>query len=286
MYFIEIPIIPSFAAKTIQDLLADQFHLGKKARHEYRMSKSVLLDNQPVSLEQEVVSGQKLQLPLLNELTPSPASGPLDVLYEDDFIALVSKPAGLKTHPNSSSDHDTAVNRLQHYFIQTEKPSASAYHVHRLDQVTSGLVLFAKNRLALAAFSYQLEKRTIKRSYIALVEGKITEQQTIDKPIGKDRHISGKQHISTGGQQATTHLTPLDYLAATNQTLVSCELETGRTHQIRVHLASIGHPIVGDKLYGSKVRQKRVMLHAARIDFYHPFFDTIVTKEAHLPTDW
>ncbi|WP_239256104.1 RluA family pseudouridine synthase [Listeria ilorinensis] len=286
MFFIEIPIIPAFTDKTVQELLTTSFHLGKKARHEYRMSKQIFLDGQATTFEQTPELGQILRLPLLNEKATSAYSGQINILYEDDFIAVVNKPTHLKTHPNTLSDKDTAANRLQHYFEQTAQISASAYHVHRLDQVTSGLVLFAKNRLALAAFSYQLEKRMIKRHYLALVEGQVSASQTIEKPIGKDRHIKGKQHISSGGQYAKTYISPVEYQQKKKQTLLTCELETGRTHQIRVHLASIGHPIVGDTLYGSKRQQQRVMLHAANITFYHPFFDKTFNLEAPLPHDF
>ena len=154
-------------------------------------------------------------------------------------------------------------------------------HVHRLDRDTTGAILFAKHALAGSILDKTLEERSIKRTYFALVHGQLKRKKgTIQEPIGRDRHHPTKRRVSASGQPAITHYELLEYNSKQNLSLIQCQLDTGRTHQIRVHLSSIGHPIVGDKLYGGKPLFERQALHAGKLVIPHPFTSAIRIRMA------
>ncbi len=281
---LKITVLPEWGNQTLTELFRDTFHLGKKARHELRMSPELTLDgSDKPNWEGKLSAGQILTVPLQKENAAKIESGPLEVSYEDDFILVLNKPAGVKTHPNSPNETGTLANFAAAYLMHD--PTSSPFAVHRLDQETSGLVLFAKNPLSLAAFSWQLEARNIHRTYLALVSGKTPETLTIQEPIGTDRHHPNKMRISASGKNAITHLERLETYP-NDTSLVRLKLETGRTHQIRVHLKSIGHPIIGDHLYGGAKLAKRTLLHAEELEFFHPFLNQMLVVKKEPPTDF
>ena len=201
-------------------------------------------------------------------------------LYEDDHLLIVNKPAGMKTHPNEPTENDTLLNHLAAYLKKKEQ---RPYVVHRLDKETSGAILFAKNPFVLPILGRMLEQKKIYRRYQALVWGTIKEDLILKDKIGRDRHDRRKRVVDPHkGQTALTHVS-VDQVV-NGQTQVYCVLETGRTHQIRVHLSHIGHPIVGDPLYQTRPAN-RLMLHALELHMSHPFTqETIVAKA--LPGLW
>ncbi|EUJ33618.1 ribosomal large subunit pseudouridine synthase D [Listeria floridensis FSL S10-1187] len=280
-----IEILPAWQHLTLTELFRDTFHLGKKRRHELKMSEELTLDgkSQP-NWDEKLSAGMRLEVPFQDENIALAEKGPLDIVYEDAFILVLNKSAGVKTHPNKPNETGTLANSAAFYL--KNDPNSSPYAVHRLDQETSGLVLFAKNPLSLAAFSWLLENRDIHRRYVALAGGRIKQPLTINKPIGTDRHHPNKQRVSEGGKSAITHVTPLKWHQNENTSLVELTLETGRTHQIRVHLSSIGHPIVGDRLYGGISRAKRTLLHAKELELFHPFFDKKMHFHVEPPKDF
>ena len=199
-----------------------------------------------------------------------PVNKSVEILFEDDFILIANKPAGISTHPNEKGKTDTLMNRLVAYLKQKGEP-VYIKHIQRLDKDTTGAVLFAKSALVGTMLDHALTRREIKRTYLAIVHGKLNKQKgTIDAKIGRDRHHPTRRRVSPTGQEAVTHYEVVNYNGEKNISTVMCQLDTGRTHQIRVHLSDLGHPLVGDQLYGGKKDFYRQALHAIQLDFTHP----------------
>lgn len=210
----------------------------------------------------------------------APLEAELPLLYEDDFCLVVHKPAGLKVHPDgsegsasrvTSAPPDTLANRVAGWFAGRGEPIAAA-HIHRLDEFTSGPVLFAKNEYAHLKLDEAMSRKEIGRTYIAFVQGIVSPRlKVIDQPIGRDRHHNQRRRVSPGGKPAVTHVELLEVFPKHDVSLVRLTLETGRTHQIRVHLSAEGHPLVGDALYGGSTKWlSHQALHGERLSFPHP----------------
>lgn len=201
-----------------------------------------------------------------------PEKIPLDIVYEDDDVLVVNKPQGMVVHPAPGHPNHTLVNALlYHSPLSTINGEFRPGIVHRIDKDTSGLLMVAKNDMAHRSLAAQLKAKTNKREYVALVHGVIKQDQgTIDAPIGRSRKDRKKQAIVSDGRHAVTHFKVLKRYR--HYTLVSCRLETGRTHQIRVHMKSIGHPLAGDPLYGPRktLPGNGQYLHARELGFKHP----------------
>lgn len=201
-----------------------------------------------------------------------PENIPLDIVYEDDDVVVVNKPQGMVVHPAPGHPNHTLVNALlYHCPLSTINGEFRPGIVHRIDKDTSGLLMVAKNDMAHRSLAAQLKAKTNKREYVALVHGVIKQDTgTIDAPIGRSRKDRKKQAIVADGRHAVTHFKVLKHFR--HYTLVSCRLETGRTHQIRVHMKSIGHPLAGDPLYGPRktLPGNGQYLHARELGFKHP----------------
>jgi 23S rRNA pseudouridine1911/1915/1917 synthase len=208
----------------------------------------------------------------------------IEIVYEDDFCLVVNKPAGLKVHSTQAGEQLSLGNAVAAHYLHTGQ-CCKVRHIHRLDEYTSGAVLYAKNELAQLKLDEQMRSKMIQRQYIAFVQGIVKSGKgRIDDPIGRDRHHPSRCRVSVTGEAAITHY---DRIATfQNATLLRLRLETGRTHQIRVHLSHIHHPILGDKLYGGDVNWiGRQALHGEILQFPHPFFQRIVEVEAPWPID-
>ena len=228
------------------------------------------------------------ELPEPEELSAEPENIPLDVVYEDDDVIVVNKPQGMVVHPADGNRNGTLVNALLYHC----KSGLSAINgvirpgiVHRIDKDTSGLLAAAKNNEAHIKLAEQLKERKAVRKYYALVNGNIKEDNgTVNKPIGRSANDRKKMAVRADGREAITHFKVVERFG--NYTLVECILETGRTHQIRVHMASIGHSIVGDKTYGIKKEKFNLngqLLHAKTIGFVHPSTGEMMTFSSNLP---
>lgn len=218
------------------------------------------------------------------QTTITPEQIPLSIVYEDDTLIIIEKPAGIPTIPSQTHPSGTLANGLLDYYQKKELP----YTVHlvtRLDKDTSGLVLIAKHRHAHHLLSKQLQRGEIKRMYKAIVHGKVMEKQaTIDAPIGRRSGSIIEREVRADGKRAVTHYELIKQLM--NGSLVRVQLETGRTHQIRVHFAYAGHPLFGDTLYGGSAKLlPRQALHAHTLFLYHPVTGEPLQFDSGLPQD-
>lgn len=217
---------------------------------------------------------------------------PIDIIYEDDDIIVVNKPKGLVVHPANGNPDGTLVNAI----MAICKDSLSGIGgelrpgiVHRLDKDTSGLLIVAKNDKAHINMSEQIKDRKVKKTYIALVRGTITENEaTINMPIGRSTKDRKKMAVTKNGKEAITHFKVLNRYTTSkaSYTLLEIKIDTGRTHQIRVHMAEIGHPVVGDMVYSNGKNEFGVIgqcLHAKKLEFCHPITGKEMSFEAPLP---
>jgi 23S rRNA pseudouridine1911/1915/1917 synthase len=231
-----------------------------------------------------------VQVPPPEPLEVIAENWPLSVVYEDDYLLVIDKPAGVVVHPAPGHRQGTLVNALLAH-CDGQLPGIGGMLrpgiVHRLDKDTSGLLVVAKNEAAHHGLTAALKARTVRRRYLCLVHDRIKpDQGTIDAPIGRHPKLRFKMAVVPDGRPARTHFTVLERLES--YTYLKVTLETGRTHQIRVHLAFIGHPVVGDPLYGRRqgnLGLKRQFLHAAELGFVHPITGEKLEFASPLPEE-
>jgi len=248
----------------------------------------VTIDGRPGVPRQKVKSGERLEVTLVprpGEAGHEPEAIALAVVHEDDDVLVVDKPAGLVVHPGSGNWAGTMLNALLHH-APAVRDLPRAGIVHRLDKDTSGLLVVAKNERAQVSLVRQLQARTVKRTYLALARGKVVRDGTVEAPIGRHPVQRTKMAVVGSGKPAITHYRVRERFPA--HTLLECDLETGRTHQIRVHLASIGHPLEGDPAYAGRGKAifPRQALHAWQLAFVHPVTGDTLRFESPLPADF
>ncbi|MBP1995932.1 RluA family pseudouridine synthase [Paenibacillus eucommiae] len=214
-----------------------------------------------------------------------PEYAELDVLFEDDFCLVINKPAGMSVHPSEAGQQGTLAAAVAFYYESTGQ-ACSVRHIHRLDRDTTGAVLYAKNEWAHLLLDEAMREKRIERIYTGVAEGMLASAAgVIREPIGRDRHHSGKRRVTPGGDAAVTHYTVLD--KSREASLLELRLETGRTHQIRVHLSHLGHPLWGDSLYGAaNTWTGRQALHGKTLLFHHPVSQESISVSAPLPEDF
>ncbi|PXW27368.1 RluA family pseudouridine synthase [Paraburkholderia caballeronis] len=262
----------------------------------------VQVDGAPAKVRQPVPLGATIELVpdlLPEQLAFTPEPVPLDVVYEDDALVVIDKPAGLVVHPAAGNWSGTILNGLLHRYGDAAAGLPRAGIVHRLDKETSGLMVVARTLEAQTDLVRQLQARTVKRRYLALVWGMMPDEGTIDAPIGRDSRDRTRMAVVAGasGKPARTHFRRVDSTLWHGQPVsaIHCDLETGRTHQIRVHCAHIGHPLLGDPVYG-RARGKRSVaalpggfarqaLHAWRLGLIHPRTGRAMQWRADAPDD-
>ncbi|MFI3160958.1 RluA family pseudouridine synthase [Streptococcus suis] len=274
---IDIRIPQAFPQLTVKEVLEDYFLIPRKIRHFLRTKKHVRVNGELINWQSPIAAGDLLELTFDQEDYPEKSIplGQADLveeLYQDEHLIIVNKPEGMKTHGNEPTEI-ALLNHVSAYVGQT------CYVVHRLDMETSGAILFAKNPFILPILNRLLEDKVIYRDYLALCQGQLKKTHwTITDKIGRDRHDRRKRVVDNRkGQAALTQVRRLKTLG--KNSLVSCRLQTGRTHQIRVHLSHHGHALVGDPLY-SRVAAPRLMLHAQKLSLTHPLTLEKISVEA------
>jgi len=269
--------LPKFSRSRLQQLIRKEF---------------ITLNGASARPRDLVRAGDRIEVnePPPEKIDNQPEAIPLDVLYEDDDLIVINKPAGLVAHPGAGHREHTLVNALLHHSPKLsgiggkERPGI----VHRLDKETSGCMVVAKTDEAHRGLSEQFAARSVEKVYLALVAGKLRKKAgTIEGKIG--RHPVHRQRMSIASQRGRAAKTEYRVLSSSDEiSLIECKLHSGRTHQIRVHVHHLGHPVLGDKVYGAKYAKAfpRQMLHAWKLGFQHPRTGEWKKFEAALPNDF
>lgn len=273
----------SISPISIKDYLRRHVGFSLTIWRKIKHSGTLLVNDQQIPLTYILQPGDKITVNWQQDCSIIPTNLPLTICYEDEYLLIVNKPAGMLVHPTVSEHLSTLGNAVMHYFQSNELPY-SFHPVHRLDRNTSGLVLIAKLPHIQHLLSCNAIKN-IKRQYLALASGIIIpEEGTIDAPIARHPDSIIERIVDKNGQTATTLYKVLQKFKQAS--FVELTLLTGRTHQIRVHLSYLGHPLLGDDLYGgSKDFIQRQALHAARLSFTHPVSGKVIDVSSPLPSD-
>jgi len=262
-------------------------------------SGEALIDHKPFKPKDKVNGSEMVELTISQKQNNDWVGEdiPLNVIFEDDDIIVLNKAVSLVTHPGAGNWSGTLANALLHYDPKLATLDRAGI-VHRLDKNTSGLMVVSRNEKSQKYLVEQLQKHSVLREYSAIVYGHMVAGGTIDEPIGRDTKDRVKQAVSSHGKEAVTHYRVIDRYQ--NHTHVKAILETGRTHQIRVHLSHIGYPLIGDPMYGGKVRFpkkadevlkealvnfKRQALHARKLTLAHPISGELMSWKTPLPED-
>ena len=290
METITLEVKPENEGERLDKFIADNSDISRSYAAKLCDEGLVTLSDKQLKKKDRVSVGDKIviQIPEPTELSVEGEDIPLDIVYEDSDVIVINKPQGMCVHPAVGNESGTLVNGLV-YHCGNELSAINGVIrpgiVHRIDKDTSGLLIVAKNNDAHLKLSEQLKERKALRKYIAIVNGNIREDGgTVNKPISRNPSGRKKMAVVAGGREAVTHFNVLERFG--QYTLIECILETGRTHQIRVHMASIGHSIVGDPLYGIKKEKFNLngqLLHAKTIGFKHPSTGKMMEFSSEIP---
>ena len=277
---IEFTVTESFDGKKVYNFLRGYVKISTRLmRTLKRIPDGIMLGDKQGRTIDIIHTGDKITLNIPDDETaPIPIDYPLDIVYEDDDVMLINKPPTLAMHESHNHQGDTLANAVAGYLLKKGR-SATFRAVGRLDKGTSGLVICALNAHSAARLAGRFDKE-----YLAIVRGKYEEFGTIDKPIYRPDPIKTYRTVDERGDRAVTHYEPVE--CGENYTLLRINLETGRTHQIRVHFASMGTPLYGDTMYGEvDERLSHQALHCGKVSFVHPITGEEITCEAKMPVD-
>ena len=270
---------------TINQILKANYKFSSRFKTKIKFQSLVDLNGTPTPgfIKPEVGDVISIRLPEESSDFP-PEDIPLDIIYEDDDIIAVNKQPGIIVHPTKGHPTHTVANAVMKYMIDSGQ-SFKIRFANRIDMDTTGIIIVAKNANAQNEISNQMRSGTIIKKYIALVEGVIDKDMTIDLPVGRPSQESIQREVMPeGGKEAVTDIRVLEKYS--DHTLIECTIRTGRTHQIRVHLTHIGHPLAGDELYGGSDKLiNRQALHSYYLELKHPMTGDNLVIESDLPED-
>lgn len=270
--------------------LNEELDLSRSAVKKMIDDHLITINNKPAKASLLVKEGDTIEVTFKEEeIVCEQEEMPLDIVYEDDFLAIINKPSGLVVHPAVGNPRHTLVNGLLYHFNKlSSKNTIRPGIVHRLDKDTSGLMIVAKDDKTHDILAKMIKNKEVERKYLALVWDNIRHQTgTIDAPIGRDINNRQKYTVTDiNSKDSVTHFKVLERFK--NATLIECKLDTGRTHQIRVHLNYIGHPVVNDPLYGNRklINDFGQMLHSKSIKFIHPYSKKEIYFEKEPPQEF
>lgn len=275
------------AGLTVEKYLKDILQYSGRKIQKLTRRKGILLNGKTVFLQKKVKATDTLSVALLEDTTygVQPEKGVLEILYEDEYLIILNKPPQQLVHPTGRTTSGTLANYLA-YYLKERGQLTTIRPVHRLDRETTGCVIFAKDSRSQFILEQQLKEGTLKRTYWALVKGIISPPSgTINAPIGPHPTLPNRRAITPQGEQAITHYRTINTFE--DISLLELSLETGRTHQIRLHLTHRGYPIIGDQMYGVRSPLiKRQALHATSISFINLPDNQTLTVQAPLPKDF
>jgi 23S rRNA pseudouridine1911/1915/1917 synthase len=275
------------AGRSVQEVLTGPMQVSRRMIQRLTRAKGILLNRRAPFLGRKVKAGDVVSARVQSDEEPGlePVEMPLSILHEDDEVLVIDKPPFVLVHPTSPEQKETLAHGVAHHFAQ-RGVKARVRPVHRIDRDTSGLVLFAGSALAHQRLDKQLREGGIGRLYQALVDGVMEDDAgVIDAPIARDPRRPNLRAVRPGGEAARTRWRVIERFP--RATLLELELETGRTHQIRVHMLHAGHPVLGDRQYGHAGTEllRRQALHASRLSFHHPTTGEPMEFTAPLPDD-
>ena len=268
--------------KTVYEFLSS-FHLGKEKIKLYSKPGHILVNSKQEEVNYLLKKDDKLEL--IDNLTLDivPVNKKLNIIYEDDYLLVINKPRNILIHSDGNLNISNTLSNVVANYYKNKGLDIPVRYIHRLDKDTTGIVIFAKDPLTEAYLDDLIDKRILHRDYLAFVEGALEKDIVINKPIGRDRHVNNKYRISNTGKEAVTIVKVVKKYK--KYTLVRLSLKTGRTHQIRVHMASISHPLCGDTLYGGSLKYiDRPALHSYYVKF-NDIFGREIEITQKLPFD-
>ncbi|WP_333473031.1 RluA family pseudouridine synthase [Crassaminicella thermophila] len=274
------------AGMTLKEILYDKMRLSSRLVRKLKRKKGILVNENRIPFHAVLRKGDFVKVIMEEESNQfEPEDIPIEVVYEDVDLLIVNKEPGIVVHPTKGHPTGTMANAIV-FYMQEKKENFKIRFVNRLDRDTSGLIIIAKNPFAQQELSKQMQENLVEKIYLAVVKGRIKEDRgTICAPIGREEPESIKRKVYEGGQPSVTHYEVINRFE--EATVVRVKLETGRTHQIRVHMTHIGHPLIGDELYGSVDEKliKRQALHAETLTFYQPRTNERIEVKASVPKD-
>ena len=272
----------------VKDIMRNHFDFSARLRNKIKREKLILLNDQQTQGWIVPKEGDVIKIVLPDEKSNfEPQDIPVYPVFEDDDILIINKQPGLIVHPTKGHPSGTVANALMHYMEKTGQ-SFKIRFVNRLDMDTSGLLVIAKNAYCQNDYTRQMKENLVEKRYISIVKGIIEpDSGVIELPIGRPDPENVRRGVMENGAPSVTHYKVLERFPKRGYTLVELLLETGRTHQIRVHMSHIGHPVLGDWLYGGDniLLIERQALHAARLTFTHPITKKELQLEAPIPDD-